>query len=593
MTRDELIARLDGYEWTDFECKRAKRDVPRDAYTSVSAFANSGGGWILFGVSEVDGQFQVSGVEATAFDRVQSDFLTTLRSAQKLNHQIDPESQVFEIGGERVLAFYIPESSRQQKPVYLNGNPQQTYIRQGAADVKANQNELQRFLRDASLQSWDSDTLADYDPISCIDQETVSWYQAQFSRQNPGQRQIEDPLEFLHEWNFLADQNGNFIPTRAAVLLFGTDRSVRQLLPRPVLDYQRIDTAVDLWSADQRWNDRVVYEENLFKTWRNLVAKYSRIAEHPFKIDAETLRRDDDPPDYIAFREASINLLIHQDYGDLNRKASLKWFTDQIVFWNPGDGFTTIEGLLDATEKEVRNPLIVNAFRRIGLSDQAGTGIRAIYRNWHELGHRQPSVNNDKAHKNFELLLRKEPSITEAMKIFQSSLGVHLSENEAEVLALAMNSDHFSTLEAGMVVGGDLRAARAALERLKQQQLITTQNDRFALAEMIRSRLEASQTGQEPHARAQDEAQEAQDEAQDVLSSWQLLILKACKESVRSSKELLAVAGYSSRTGNFKKGFQFLLEAGFLEMTIPDKPNSRYQKYRLTGKGKTMLEKQS
>lgn len=333
----------------------------------------------------------------------------------------------YELDGKRILAFFIAEANRHQKPLYLNGNPRDSYIRRAARDERMTDSELQRFLRDAAQQSWDGEGVPDFPIESSIDSDTLSWYQDQFARRNPEQRQINDPIQFLLEWNFIVHQSGKPVLTRAAILLFGIDRSVRALLPRPVLDYQRIDAHFDDWSADERWHDRLVFEENLFKTWRGLVAKYSRVAEHPFKVDPATLRRNDDPPDYIAFREAAINLLIHQDYGDLNRKASLKWFTDRLLFWNPGDAFATTAQLLESNEKEVRNPLIVNAFRRIGLSDQAGTGIRAILRNWHELGRRPPEITNDKAGKFFQLALRQEPLLTEAMEHFQDSLWAYIS----------------------------------------------------------------------------------------------------------------------------------------------------------------------
>jgi predicted HTH transcriptional regulator len=107
MTRDELIARLKGYEWTDFECKKAQSNVPKDAYSTVSAFANTQGGWLLFGVSENKGQLEVSGIDPTAFDRVQNAFLTTLRSGQKLNHIISAEPHVYELEDKRILAFFM------------------------------------------------------------------------------------------------------------------------------------------------------------------------------------------------------------------------------------------------------------------------------------------------------------------------------------------------------------------------------------------------------------------------------------------------------------------------------------------------------
>jgi ATP-dependent DNA helicase RecG len=47
-----------------------------------------------------------------------------------------------------------------------------------------------------------------------------------------------------------------------------------------------------------------------------------------------------------------------------------------------------------------------------------------------------------------------------------------------------------------------------------------------------------------------------------------------------------------TRTGNFKRSLIRLTGQKFLEMTIPDKPNSRLQKYRLTIKGRAFLQRE-
>jgi len=164
-------------------------------------------------------------------------------------------------------------------------------------------------------------------------------------------------------------------------------------------------------------------------------------AERPFDIDAASMRRHDVPPDYVSFREAAINLLIHQDYGDHTRKPVIKFFRDRTIFWNPGESFATADQLLDPVEKEVRNPAIVSAFRRIGLSDQAGTGVRSIFNNWQRLGNVPPVLRNSKEDKTFELVLLKEELLSEEQLLFQAHLGVHLSDVQAQLFAYACRSN--------------------------------------------------------------------------------------------------------------------------------------------------------
>lgn len=52
MTKQELLNKLQDIEWEDFEVKLARGGVPKSAWESVSAFSNTAGGWLIFGVEE-------------------------------------------------------------------------------------------------------------------------------------------------------------------------------------------------------------------------------------------------------------------------------------------------------------------------------------------------------------------------------------------------------------------------------------------------------------------------------------------------------------------------------------------------------------
>ena len=59
-------------------------------------------------------------------------------------------------------------------------------------------------------------------------------------------------------------------------------------------------------------------------------------------------------------------------------------------------------------------------------------------------------------------------------------------------------------------------------------------------------------------------------------------------ENELSSAELVAAIGQHSLSGKFKLAIKAMLANGLVEYTIPGKPRSRLQKYRLTEKGKPL-----
>lgn len=595
MDQEELIEILKTHEWRDVEFKEAQQQVPKSAYETVSAFANTEGGHLVFGVRKENEDFEVVGV--LDVDKVQNEFLSTLRQPDKISVVLDIKEGLYKHGEDHLLVFYVPEAHRSNKPVHLNRDIRRSFVRKGGCDIRCSDSERNRFLIDASAERYDGQAL-DLDPNTCFDTESIKWYRSNYEGRMGNRSYVEFPdQDFLAEMGLLVEQAKKRVPTRAAIILFGSNAAVRQILPRPIVDCQHFNLELVEVDTGARWIDRIIIEENLITAWQALVVWYQKLGTHPFKIDSVSLQRDDTPPDYRAFREGIVNLLIHQDYADHSRKGEIRHYKDQIVFWNPGDAFDSAADLLEPGEKEVRNPRIVSSFRRIGLSEHAGWGLRDVFRNWQQLGHFPPRIINDKSRKTFELILKKEELLSVQQLLFQTSLGVHLNEEQARAFAYVCQEKEVSLSELKAVTGltgpDAIKLANSLVTQMLLKPIVV--GGRYALAEHLQARFTNNiPTVQVPHSQpnlstAQVDADKPNLSTEQVqplkeLSETHWKIIALCEVPRRLAAIMEAVR--ISNRGYFKtKHLNPLIRIGLVVMTNPDNPRASNQKYVITEAG--------
>jgi len=614
MTKDELIERLKKFEWNDVEFKLCQSEVSKDVYKTVSAFSNTEGGHLVFGISDVDGKFDIVGV--TRVDEVQGAFLSCLNSGSKLGKPIEVQEGILEEGEKTLLVFYIPEASRKNKPVYLNGDITQSYKRSGGGDYKCNEKDIERFLRDSSDTCFDNEPIEGCDAMDFFDESTIKAYRRFYSEKNQNKHADLSDSKFLEELGFVVDLDNRMVPNRAGLLMFGKSKHILKEVPRGIVDFQKINSLCDDWTPDIRWNDRMFMEDNLFNTWVAINEKFITISEIPFSLDGSTQMRRDEPVDYVAFREAAVNLLMHQDYGDSSRTPHIKIFKDRISFWNPGDAFSPFDVLIDGGEKELRNPVIVRAFRQIGLSEQAGTGIRAIMRKCRDLGYVPAQIKNDKSDKSFRLDIVKRSLITERQVLFQSQLGVSLTDNEASVFALACQKHSINVPEVKSVILSNNSESLRVINRLLTQRLIepVAEDYSWKLAEHLRVKYEPAkpvsvnleETDQVPGTGGNLVTDQVPDTGGNLvtdqvptkpvvafiteLSDQQMRALLFC-EAPRKLSDIMAELGLSHRDFFRKKHLIPLINANLIAMSYPDEPNHPEQAYTITESGMALLMK--
>ncbi len=385
MDLETLLEKLDIGESQDFECKRSKDNVPKDAWKTISAFANTEGGYVVLGVAETKDRFEIAGVNNPK--KQLKDFWDNHNNLQKLSISICNESDVNikTIDERSIIIIKVPKATRTQRPVYINNNPiTGTYKRNYEGDYPCTENEVRQMLRDASSEPQDSQILENFD-LSDIDSETMRAYRQRFSsrEQDHPWLALDDQKLLLQLGGWKRDRNTNKEGlTVAGLLMFGRELSIRDAFQYYNIDYQEKLSN----DPEQRWTYRVTldgkWEGNLFNFYYRIYGRLVNDLELPFKLDRDAVRKEETHV-HQALREALVNTIIHADHLSTRPLKILK-LKDLFIFSNPGRLRIPIERLYDGGESDPRNPNLQKMFQMLGLSEKAGSGFPKILRAWRE-----------------------------------------------------------------------------------------------------------------------------------------------------------------------------------------------------------------
>lgn len=282
-----------------------------------------------------------------------------------------------------------------------------------------------------------------------LDQSTLQWYRnalkvrvdLEIFNEQGIKIDWNNPIEVIRQ--ILLDGRGEVTPDdlHQLTLLFGNSKEIRRKIGREILDLRaRLTT-------EGRWDKREELTENLLQSLRKAI---DFITQHnPIEgLSTDNLQTPTGSADYIAVREALINLIIHQDYTDQHTVAQIELEPHRTIMVNAGASLVSEKDLMNGGTSTARNPLIARALKLIGFAELGGSGLREVSRVWRNAKRRPPIVLTDEQHNRFRIELDSRPLKIIADTFWKQRLGVTVTPEAAKILGLLGNAPAGMTLAA-------------------------------------------------------------------------------------------------------------------------------------------------
>jgi ATP-dependent DNA helicase RecG len=178
--------------------------------------------------------------------------------------------------------------------------------------------------------------------------------------------------------------------------------------------------------------------------------------------------------DRRAFREASVNALIHRDYTKLGA-VHIRWEDYGITISNPG-GFVegvTLDNLL-VVKPRPRNPFLADAIKRIGLAERTGRGVDLIYQGLLRYGRSAPDYRSTNSHSVAVRLPGGEADLGLLRVVIEEENRSHCPLPVDSLIAIRQlrQERRLDTATLARAIQRDEAIARSVLERLVEAGLV-------------------------------------------------------------------------------------------------------------------------
>lgn len=330
-----------------------KESISKTLVHEVCAFANSSGGMVIVGVKD---NSNVKGI------RIDNSVKSQVQhSISAINPRYTAEIKEYEYQGKSLLI--IECKSGKLKPYIISGS---IYVRIGANSQKLTTTEEMRDFFQQQLRIY-------FDQCPCerfnYPEDFNSEFFAEFLKESGitttlSEKVIAGNLKLFTEDDKI--KNGAALFFARNLTKHFDNANIRCLLfkgntKRYILDDKKFEGNVI-----QQYNDAVTY----LKSKLELRYEIESLGARPRKEILEI-------PE-VALQEAIINALSHRDYYEKGARISIEIFDDKVEITNPGGLVSGISRDEFGTKSLSRNPLIFGLFDKIGLVEQAGTGIKRM-----------------------------------------------------------------------------------------------------------------------------------------------------------------------------------------------------------------------